>query len=520
MKETRNEINMNFIRKNWVFLVALIIPLLSYFVISFATPWGTGVTTDTIYYVSAARNLQQGNGLIAINDDGNYEPLWRFPPVTSIVLWLTGAENSGFFLINVVCLFLLLLFSGLYVFKKTGKLWAMLVVQLLILLSHDFITIFTMGWSESIFLILMFGALVLLGEYFEQKKTLYLILSIILAGITTLTRYAGLSFGLMYVCAFLFYEWPITLRLIQKLVAILVVFVTPFIAWSIYLRYIVHGRSARNFGIHIINSAELSEGFGTVFSWISPVAINKSFLGILLLVGVSIIIYVCWKLYQNRAEVMRFFKTNIPFTMFSGFSVLYVSFIIITMSFFDELTPLDFRILAPALLGAIIAVVLYLGQQKDLQKNIMVFVAMLGILASIVYAGTNVVLLQNKEGTILADKTWSESETIAYLQTLPENIKVYTNGVAGVYVLGNHDAATLPFRIKPTLELNKLYKLEIASLGKKATKDPVYLVYFKPARYIATWHPDQKEFEEILTLELVKEFPDAIIYQIVPVLEK
>ena len=159
-----------------------------------ATPFGPGVGSDSVVYITSARNLLTGHGLGLVNPDGTFRLLPYFPPFYPLVL-----SGLGLFVKNLVegARWLnALLFGGLIAlvgwefqrYTRNGLL--ALGLSCLLALSTVLIRVSTWAMSEPVSLLTGFGGLFLLLKYLGEQKLLTFIFSAVLVGLAFLSRYA------------------------------------------------------------------------------------------------------------------------------------------------------------------------------------------------------------------------------------------------------------------------------------------------------------------------------------------
>lgn len=167
---------------------------------------GVGISPDSVVYISTAQNIHDHG---AINDFTNM-PVMDFPAFFPIflsgILFLTGKtimavgpvlDGLLFGLLIWLCGWMMNRFSH---FSRWYK-WSLLIF---IVLSPCLLEIYSMIWSETIFLLLIVLFMIACHRYFHTHSIGSLLLAGGIAALACVTRYAGVSVvamgGLLMLC--------------------------------------------------------------------------------------------------------------------------------------------------------------------------------------------------------------------------------------------------------------------------------------------------------------------------------
>ena len=156
--------------------------------------YGNSLTPDSINYVSAARNLAEGNGLIAF--DGSPLILWPplYPFILSIPDFLFSIDPlKSANIINAVFFGLIVFFSGLLIFRylKSSTL-IQILGTIVVLLSLILLDIATHTWSEIVFIFFVQVFFYYIDVYREKQDVFSLLVISVSAALACLTRYIGM----------------------------------------------------------------------------------------------------------------------------------------------------------------------------------------------------------------------------------------------------------------------------------------------------------------------------------------
>ena len=157
---------------------------------------GIGISPDSIVYTSVARNLQTGKGLI----DYSGTPLVDFPAFYPIFLFcisfVTRLDVIAFAPILNGVLFAAVIYTSGCIMEQLihrSKLYKWLVL-ICIVMSPALIEVYSMLWSETLFIFLSLLFFIAIKNHLEQHTGKSLLFISIIAAIAFVTRYAGITF--------------------------------------------------------------------------------------------------------------------------------------------------------------------------------------------------------------------------------------------------------------------------------------------------------------------------------------
>lgn len=156
---------------------------------------GIGISPDSVAYVSTARSIHENWTMT----DFNLKPLVAFPvfyPVfLSTILFLTGTDivQMGVML-NCLLLAGVVLISGRLMDRFPVKsVWHKRILLLLIAFSPALTEVYSMLWSETLLILLSLIFFVYLERYLSRPSLKNLLFCAVLAGLASVTRYAGVT---------------------------------------------------------------------------------------------------------------------------------------------------------------------------------------------------------------------------------------------------------------------------------------------------------------------------------------
>ncbi|HXD79417.1 MAG TPA: hypothetical protein VN616_16485 [Puia sp.] len=207
---------------------------------------GIGLSPDSIVYLSTAQNIHDH----ALINDYTNQPMMDFPagyPIfLSGLIYLTGHPVTWFGPVLDGFLFGLVIWLAGWMmdrFTRPSR-WYKWPVLLFLLLSPCLLEIYSMIWSETVFILLSLFFMIACHRYFRTHTIPSLILSAAIAGISCTIRYAGISIiamgGLLMVCdARLSWSWR---KLAHMALYVVIAFLFP--ALNVYRNWRVTGTFA------------------------------------------------------------------------------------------------------------------------------------------------------------------------------------------------------------------------------------------------------------------------------------
>lgn len=435
---------------------------------------GIGISPDSIAYVSVARNINTDGLLI----DYNLKPLVDFPVFypffLSIAGFLTRADQVAIapYLNGLLFAGVIMITGHLTSSFKEGTNGYKRIILILIALSPSLHEIYSMLWSETLFIFLTIVFIAAFGTYLRKRSVFSLIICAAVAAIACITRYAGVTIiatGLML----LVFDRSLAWR--QKLTHLVLFGCT---AASLLVINLLHNTSitgsltgARQAGV--LSLSDNIVFFGRVICYWLPVWGEQA----RLVSGVAIFIFiVITGLFLMRAWLNKSYTGTE--NCFAAFFIVYTVFIIgiSTLSHFEEINN---RLLSPLFIPLLIALTSWIPgilKRPVMAKYRMVLVPVLLLIVAIL---TGYQLRQDLETYREAkdsgipgynDDSWKGSETAKFLRMHPDYFnpayELYSNAHEAAYFNGGIRSDALPQRVD---------KGDIRDFFKK---DGLYLIWF------------------------------------------
>jgi hypothetical protein len=311
---------------------------------------GIGVSPDSVVYISTAANIHD-HGLI---DDFTNMPVMDFPALYPIFLsgiqFLTGQSilSAGPILNGLLFATLIWLSGWLMEHFSFPSKWYKWTLLLFIVFSPCLLEVYSMIWSETLFILLSLLFIIACHRYFRTHSTGALMTAGLIAGLACVTRYAGVSLigmgGLLMLCDGCL---PFRKATVRKKIGHMLLFGLVALAPLALNLYRNHRLTGTMTGYREKGLTSLSENlhdFGSVFCDWLPFFNERygsaTLIGILFILGITA--FFVFRLVRRK----DFFSYD---TIAISYFIVYTGFILFsaTVSRFQEL---DSRLLSPLFL--------------------------------------------------------------------------------------------------------------------------------------------------------------------------
>ena len=485
-------------------LIAAVIGLL--LIQLFTRHGGIGVSPDSIMYTGTARNLNAGRGMLGFDN----KPMVLFPVFYPLFLGAVMFFSKTDVLVfapylNGILFALVIYLTGCIIqrFSSVNRIYK-IIVLLVIVCSPCLTDVYSMLWSETLFICWIIIFFHLMHRYLNKPTLTNLIIVSIIVALNCITRYAGITLvatgGLLIVgTASLPFSKKITHLIIFGITGISLLVIN--LIRNELSSGLLTGQRQRG----IISLYENISYFGTVLSeWLPFSSVSKHFsflLGLIFLLG-AIAVF-CFHLYHK----VRFTSyENIIISFFLVFGWFMV--ISATISRYE---PINSRLLSPLYIPFICISSLGLHKLIRVRWNKMYKYSSLFLISVIVVSmltqEINIdrsVYKDESEGGIggYTEDGWKESKTIQFLKNdslfCRTDMPIFSNANHAVYFLAGKSVLSLPERVH-IQEVHKLFQLKM----------------FKVIWFNADENPDLinlNELKQKKTLVLLKTFNDGMLY--------
>jgi len=446
------------------FLSLILLVVIGILLVFRATPDGLGLSDDSIAYIAGARSMVAGQGYREAWLASN-QPVTHFPPAFSSVLAFLGMFGldplRGARLVNALLFGLNAGLLGILAWRMTPSLSAGLVIAALFVLNSEILQVHAVAMSEPLFIFLCLLSLWMFDLYFERHNHwLWLALCGTFVGMAYLTRYAGIALVATFIVALLILRDGWRTRLTS--IGIFLAAVLPWIlGWAIRNRLVAENATNRMLAWHPVTADNLRLGVRTFADFLIPVeAWRREMIkqpgiieGMIIIVLGAVLVWVVAKARKYFSEPQQESMEDridagsreiIPFTT-SLFLFSYLASIVAAMTMFDAATKFKLRILSPAFVCLLILLV-YLGIWFRNKRRVTVILVTFILVCFAFYKQFITVNELSKGGLGYASFQWYDSEAMAYLRELPEDVMIYTNEPGAVYLYTGRGSYVLPDR--------------------------------------------------------------------------
>ena len=470
---------------------------------------GVGMSPDSIVYLSVARNLVS-TGLPV---DYTLQPMIDFPVFypwfLSVADVITGTDPLvlGPYLNGILFAGTVILSGHLIGQEDRNNTFYQRIILFSITLSPVLLEIYSMLWSETLFIFLTLVFIAAFKKYFSGRKLVQLSVCAVIAGIACITRYAGITViatGMML----LVFDPGLTPG--KK-----VVHVTWFTGLSsaILALNLWHNLRAEGLmtGPREAGITPLSENIryyaNVIFEWLSlPARFQLWYPAIALMLFLVIAGLFLKRAYQKH----NYTATG---NIFAAFVIVYTVFIIgiSTLSHFEQINN---RLLSPLFIPLLIAITFrmpaYLnGLKKEFRLPAFIGVSLLIVVFQVGQAVRSAELYREavRYGVPgYTDNSWKNSPVASFIRghhnAFDPRYNIYSNAHEAVYFTGNLRSFSLPHVID---------KEDILSFFREKG---MYLIWFNQVR-----DPELIGLQSIRkNADLVKKyvFKDGTVYFVRP----
>lgn len=502
-----------------------------------STTWGIGTSPDSVRYIDMARNILVRHAIVEQVSSGEFVPMMDYHPlfpVTLAAIGLFGLDPvDGARLVNA-CLFgASILLVGLTVYRHTNRsAYFAIFGSFIMLTSLDMLRVYSMAWTEPLFLFFGFLGLLLLDLYLENGRAWVLVVASIAIAFAFFDRHVGVTLVATGLAGILVVGQKPFRRKVVDCVVFLPISCSLALLWfvrNLRLGNVILQRSLGfQFNANILfRTAKV--GLNTVSVWILPEMISQKVRIIALLVIVIILLTAIVLLLRSAMRRDRVVKresyARVPY-LFLIFAIFYTGLLIFALLFHYASTPLDYRLLSPLYVSGLILLTYLLhlvygaillmerGKARHLFQTVF-------ILLCVVFSGFYLwraaewVIETQENGQGYTSKDWRQSEVIQAIKDLPLETSIYTNGPQPVYLLTGRPAYRLPIKANPSTGLpNEKFQAQLSAVGKTMAEQDAVLVYFNTIIWWSGYLPSEEEFRKALPLELIKRGKDGAIYKV------
>ena len=466
---------------------------------------GIGVSPDSVVYTSVARNLNAGLGMLEFGRKPLIEFPVGFPIFLAIIQFVTRLDPIVTAPYVTASLFAAVVFcTGFYVDTFGFRsIWYKYLMLIGIVLSPSLLEIYTKLWSETLFILLVMLFLLSWKKYVHSHQQKWLMVCALIAAISCITRYAGIT---LVLTGSLLLVFDVKITLLQKIKHFLIFNCISLLllATNLFRNALLGRNLTGNRQKSIVSLMEILHHFGvTLSSWLTvpdgSVDRYASFTGIFFLSCFVLLFF--WRFFRSG-----FHKSE---NIAVGFFLVYTSFIIIS-SAITRYETINNRLLAPAFIPFLLGGSSWLFEVYHRHKNQKLrYINVLFLLAFLFlpwreYKTDNERYYAENEYGVpgYTDDSWNNSPFAGFLRkhqaVFKPGLPVYSNSSDGFYFFSG-----LPCQLLP----NHHYPWQTKDFAQIQRG---YLVWFDAKN--ETDLLSLKEISALKNLKLLYKLPDGKVY--------
>jgi len=494
---------------------------------------GAGLTTDSIYYFDAARNLAAGKGYVFHTG----EPLIWWPPLYPMLLALvgivTGLDPAVFaHVVNAVlfglaiCLSARLFRAGLRYDNTYGLLGVCGV-----LFSLPLSGVYRMAWSECLFIPLVLLYLVSAERYSDTGGRSALAVMTLATVLACLTRYIGVALVVVGTLTILLTRRTSTKTRITSAILFASLSLAPLGFWMARNFRLAGTLSGDRFHSVFRFAHSVISFVMTVLSWYEPVGLAVKLGSVpgtqaaasavtsanlfVALVGILVLVAVLLLFPPVRRRVLGRLRTAFSDHKPAVLFLVVYSGVLLAVAVWGASSSIDSRLASPVYVPLTLVLVSVFrgppGPSRPAPKAVGTRLPTLLLALWLCLLFANAVrwtAARYKEGAGgYSTRAWRESETIAYAKRVLadcDGTQVFSNGPDGLWELARVNACWIPSRAE--VNLNDLE-------GSWPPEDTSVIVWLKNVY----WRTDLfsiEEIEKISDVQEVAQFSDGAVYRV------
>lgn len=469
------------LKKNIDTLIAAIVGFMM--VILLTNHGGVGISPDSVTYIATARHFLEGKFLIGHDDTPVVLFPGMYPFFLSLIMRITANDilNIGNY-VNAGLFALVIFLSGIIMqqFKSPSQ-WYKRVVLSCLCVSPSLLDVFTMLWSETLFIVWIIVFMICVFYYYrDQSNTSFLCLLFIVA-VAPVIRYAGISI-VATACLFLLIQRDIPFKRKAINITLVIIAGLSLLSLNLYRNQLVSGTLTGLRQKGVTSFFTNMKYVGLVFiDWLPFIKTNDTLAVLLtiLFVVVAAILF-AYKYFGNIENKSYEFIAL-------GFFVAYSSFIMLvaTASRFETINnrmiaPLyicwlwSFTFFIPSLYRIIVV------KRKKIAAILLIGLSILAFQYNQISTVYNWYKINSEAGIGgYAEDIWDASPTLYFIKQnknfFEKNIIIYANANEPVYLFSNKIVQSLPERVHTKIVEQFLSQKEFYIIWLNLSGNPDYI---------------------------------------------
>jgi hypothetical protein len=473
-------------------------------ILLFTRHGGIGMYPDSVVYSSTADNLSHTGKLVDFLQRPLIDFALLYPVFLSGFTKLTGFSILTFApLLNAILFALLILLSGLILDTLALKTrWYKIAVLSCIVFSPCLLEIYSYLLSETLFLVLLLLFFTSFYKYIQNYSLKHLLLAALMAGLASITRYAGIT--IIATGGFILLLNP-ELVIKKKLLHIIIFSLVSsvFLAANLLRNYLLNmtltgyrEKSTTSF-YHNIRDA------GSVFSAWLPFTGNHTFVSVVIMLTILVALTAFIIQINVSLKTVRTYPG-----ILAVFSLVYILFIIV-MATLSRFEPLNSRFFSPVYIPLLVSGSSWMPATiQNKKRNIKTLWISFGLLILLLFQYSQLSAdYETWDGVKDAgipgytEDSWIYGTTVQYIQQHRDDLQkmtVYSDAADAVYFFTGIKGKFLPHK-----EFTDEKKIFLNTSG-------CYVVWFNDGE-----NPDLISKNFILSvkkMKVYKELDDGVIF--------
>lgn len=254
-------------------------------IVYYGMEWGPWAYNDSAAYVSAARNIASGNGLVIVHSSGKISTVLEFPPLFPFLISLFGGSDLNYN--SVIKFWNIFLFAGsIFFFTNTAyvltkNILISVTTGLFLIVNRLVLSTYMSAMSEPLFLFILIVCLFLYAMILKTDNRRFRFALIGISALLPLTRIAGILFVGIFGVALLMHSKKLDST--QKIKETLFFYFGSYLPVAVwfFVRYLTYGKvGGKRLELDRLNFksfiASLEKIFSVVRDWIPYVKIYKN----------------------------------------------------------------------------------------------------------------------------------------------------------------------------------------------------------------------------------------------------
>lgn len=421
---------------------------------------GPAMWPDSAGYLSVARNLSDGNGIMRYDGREQIEQPPLYPAILAVMSFVSSFDPLDCsILLNTVLYALFVWLAGrlLLVLFDPPRIAPLLLMTAALSSAAPIVSVMLYLGSEALFMVLLVWFFLCASNYAVQPSRTAFLLMLIAAMLAGLARYAGLSLALAGALIILMSVRDGSVwRRSSRGLAFALAAVVPL---SIFIarNYVVHGTFTGTRGESVFTfSQNLRSMMDTLFSWALPVGLAGSRpVFILLGIGIAFALFypVFEKLHGGKSlagsPVAQ--MTGLRFMPVFVFGLVYTIFILLSATF-SNMDGLGSRLLVPLFIpfgflaiGAVLSLVQVIsGMAPPHLSTVSSAIVLLVVMIPQIAASHEVLQRFLDRRMTFLSEAWTSSPTLAALRERWKGEEVFSNQPEAVYLITGIEARPIP----------------------------------------------------------------------------